>query len=119
MLLFLAEHEWHEISLLFYQFALRRKGVKTVYLGQSLPYDSLLLAIEKVNPCALVSSWLTAVDPQFLVNYFKQLHKETGGMPHFAGGYQINTNVSLLNGYVKEIKVLDDLDQLDQFIKIA
>jgi DNA-binding transcriptional MerR regulator len=119
VLLFLAEHEWHEISLLFYQFALRRKGIRTVYLGQSLPYDSLLLAIEKVNPCALVSSWLTAVDPQFMVNYFKQLSKDTENLPHFAGGYQINTNVSLLNGYVKEVKVLEDLDQLDQVIRIS
>ncbi len=36
ILMYLPEHEWHEISLLFYQFLLRAKGVHTSYLGQSL-----------------------------------------------------------------------------------
>jgi len=110
VMLFLPEHEWHEISLLFYQFSLRKNGIATVYLGQSLPYDSLLEAIEKVQPCALVSSWLTAVDEQFMVNYLRQLSKDISGLPHYAGGYQINMNKARISDLVHEIKVLSDLE---------
>ncbi len=117
VMLFLPEHEWHEISLLFYQFSLRNKGIPTVYLGQSLPYESLLEAIRKVKPCALVSSWLTAVDDQFMVNYLQQLSKEISGIPHYAGGYQVNLNSDRLSGIVHEIKVLSDLEGLNAYVK--
>jgi len=117
VMLFLPEHEWHEISLLFYQFSLRNKGIPTVYLGQSLPYESLLDAIKKVKPCALVSSWLTAVDEQFMVNYLRQLSKEISGIPHYAGGYQVNLNSDRLRGLVHEIKVLSDLEELHSYVK--
>jgi DNA-binding transcriptional MerR regulator len=117
VMLFLPEHEWHEISLLFYHFSLRNMGVSTVYLGQSVPYDSLVEAIRKVKPCALVSSWLTSVDTQFMVNYFRQLNKDIGDTPHFAGGYQVNTNRQLVSALVKEIKVLSDLNVLRTQIK--
>ena len=117
VMLFLPEHEWHEISLLFYQFSLRNKGIPTVYLGQSLPYESLLDAIKKVKPCALVSSWLTAVDEQFMVNYLQQLSKEISGIPHYAGGYQVNLNSDRLRGLVHEIKVLSDLEELHSYVK--
>jgi len=110
VMLFLPEHEWHEISLLFYQFSLRHMGISTVYLGQSVPYDSLLHAIKKVKPRAIVSSWLTAVDPQFMLNYFQQLNKEISGIPHFAGGYQVNSNSKQLSGLISEIKVISDLE---------
>ena len=68
-LLFLPEHDWHEIGLLFYQYLLRSKGFHTVYLGQSLPYDSLLDCIKRIQPKAIISSWLTAIDKAFLITY--------------------------------------------------
>jgi methanogenic corrinoid protein MtbC1 len=40
IMLYLPEHDWHDIGLLFYQYLLRSKGLHTVYLGQSLPYES-------------------------------------------------------------------------------
>lgn len=40
-LLFLPENELHEIGLLFYNYILRARGFKTIYLGQSVPFDSL------------------------------------------------------------------------------
>jgi len=113
VLLFLPEHEWHEISLLVYQFYLRNKGIPTVYLGQSVPYDSLLDAINKVKPAVLISSWLTAVDAGYMENYLKQLSRDVSEIPHFAGGYQINANIDRVEGVIREIKVLKDLDKLN------
>lgn len=109
ILMYLPEHEWHEISLLFYQFLLRAKGVHTSYLGQSLPYPSLLESIEKLKPHAILSSWLTAVDKKFVVNYFKQLNKDLPDMKVFAGGAQIKANSKELKGLIIEVQDIPEL----------
>ncbi len=109
VMLYLPEHDWHEIGLLFYQYLLRSKGFHTVYLGQSLPYDSLLDCIERIQPKAIISSWLTAIDKPFLINYFKQLKKDAPNAMLFAGGAQINLYSMELIGYVTEIKNADSL----------
>ena len=109
VMLFLPEHEWHEISLLFYQFILREKQLHTVYLGQSLPFDSLVDCIRQLKPCALVTSWLTAVEDNFIENYFKQLKEEVGNTPILAGGYQIKSNSSRLSKWVVEIDTVESL----------
>lgn len=117
VMLYLPEHEWHEISLLYYQYILRRNGINTVYLGQSLPYDSLLLTIEKLAPRALVCSWLTAVDEKYMINYFKQLSKDTDGIEIYAGGYQINKCFGLISDWVLEIKEVKNLAKMIESIK--
>ncbi|MGB1646638.1 MAG: MerR family transcriptional regulator, partial [Crocinitomicaceae bacterium] len=86
VLMYLPEHEWHEMSLLFYHFLLRSKGVPTFYLGQSLPYESLVECIEKLKPNYILSSWLTAVDGKLVVGYFKKLKSDYPNLDVFAGG---------------------------------
>lgn len=111
IMLFLPEHEWHEISLLFYHYSIRRNGLYTIYLGQSLPYDALLECVERFKPRALVTSWLTSVDQNYLKNFFKQLYRDTNQLPVFAGGYQINANSSLISDFITEIKSIEELIQ--------
>ncbi len=105
-LLFLPEHEQHEISLLFYNFMLRDKGFSTVYLGQSVPYDALCLCIEKLKPQTMITSWLTAVDENFMQSYFMRLTKESAKIPVLAGGIQINSRKDLVKDYIHEISDL-------------
>ncbi|MEP7171592.1 MAG: B12-binding domain-containing protein, partial [Bacteroidota bacterium] len=52
--LFLPENELHEMSLLFYNYTLRARNIKTVYLGQSVPTESLTRIVEIVKPDFLV-----------------------------------------------------------------
>ena len=109
VMLYLPEHEWHEISLLFYQYLLREKNIPTIYLGQSLPYDSLLLSFHQLKPKAIVTSWLTAVEEKFMENYFKQLKEEVGDVPIYAGGYQIKMNKKNISSLVVEIEDIHTL----------
>ena len=109
VVVYLPEHEWHEISLLFYQFLLREKGVRTAYLGQSLPYPALQECIAKLKPKAILSSWLTAVDSKFVVNYFKRLRKDYPDLKVFAGGAQVKSNAEVLSSY---ITVVNDIDEV-------
>lgn len=107
-LLFLPEHEQHEISLLFYNFMLRDKGYSTVYLGQSVPYDALNACIERLDPRTMVTSWLTAVDDNFMHSYFKRLNQECATIPVLAGGIQINSRKDLVRDFIHEINDLPE-----------
>ena len=40
--LFLPENEIHEIGLLYLNYELQLKGYHTIYLGQTIPIDSLI-----------------------------------------------------------------------------
>jgi DNA-binding transcriptional MerR regulator len=112
LMLFLPEHEWHEIGLLYYQFLLRNKGLHTVYLGQSLPYESAIDCIRSLNPKAILTSWLTAVEDEFMVKYFEQLKLEVGDKIIYAGGAQVNMKIDLIKSLVTEIKQAKDLTSL-------
>jgi hypothetical protein len=94
---------------LFYQYLLREKNIPTIYLGQSLPYDSLLLCFHQLKPKAIVTSWLTAVEEKFMENYFKQLKEEVGDVPIYAGGYQIKMNKKNISSLVVEIEDIHTL----------
>ena len=115
MLMYLPEHEWHEMSLLFYHFLLRSKGVPTFYLGQSLPYESLLECIEKLKPNYIPSSWLTAVDDKMVVGYFKKLKSDYPNLDVFAGGPQIKANSAALKKYIIEV---NDLNSIMKHLKV-
>ena len=109
VLMYLPEHEWHEMSLLFYHFLLRSKGVPTFYLGQSLPYESLVECIEKLKPNYILSSWLTAVDGKLVVGYFKKLKSDYPNLDVFAGGPQIKANSTALKKYIIEVNDLGSI----------
>jgi DNA-binding transcriptional MerR regulator len=108
VVLFLPEHETHELSLLFYDFLLKKNGLKTYYLGQMLPYESLILSIEKINPKAIVSSWISAVEEEYCISYFNRITKDSN-IPVFAGGNIIKQLHAKLEGKINLIDSLDDL----------
>lgn len=112
IILFLPEHEWHEISLLVYHYHLRHLGFNSIYLGQSLPYEALLKAVDILKPEVLISSWLTAMEPRNIIDYFNQIEKDLGPLKIAAGGYQINQTDSLLPKRIIRIKTLSDLEKL-------
>jgi MerR family transcriptional regulator, light-induced transcriptional regulator len=112
VLLFLPEHEWHDISLLFYHYLLRAKGVHSFYLGQSLPYDSLLECVNKLKPKAILTSILTATDDTYYVNLFKKMKSDLGDIPIYAGGYQVKLEEEKLKKYVSTVQSPNDLKPL-------
>jgi len=108
-ILFLPEHEWHELGLLLYHYHLRRKGIPTVYLGQALPYSSLLKAIEAVQPKWLVTSWLTAVEQTTIEDYFRQLASDAPHVLVVASGAQVLQYDASIRMYVHGFHSLEAL----------
>ncbi len=71
--LFLPEGEYHELGLLFYQFIARKNGIKTFYLGQSVPYDDLKQVVNIHNPSLIITSLITNINPSQLTQYLKKI----------------------------------------------
>jgi len=72
-ILFLPEHELHEIGLLFCHYLLRKAGYRTIYLGQAVPHGDLLQVFDQYNPNLLVTI-LTAPLPALQVeDYLERL----------------------------------------------
>lgn len=108
--LFLPEHEWHEIGLLLYQYFLRSKNISTLYLGQSLPYASLLETIETLKPTCVLSAWVTAVDGKYMRNYFDRLLNDAPDTILITGGFQAREHLDELP---KNVKVFQSLSELE------
>ena len=53
--LFLPEAELHELALLFMNFALRRRGIHTLYLGQNQPVADVALVCDIYRPAAVLT----------------------------------------------------------------
>lgn len=71
VVLFLPEHELHEIGLLFYHYITRKNGFKTFYLGQSVPHADLKTIGDIHKPHILITS-LTGVPATHLLNDYLQ-----------------------------------------------
>ena len=112
IMLYLPEHEWHEIGLLFYHYLLRSQGVYSLYLGQSLPYESVVLSIEKVQPRCIVSSWLTSVEEGFIHGYFSQLRRQFPELLIIAGGAQLGIHHASISNLVTPLQHAEDLINL-------
>ena len=112
VILFLPEHEWHELGLLLYHFHLRSRGINTIYLGQSLPYASLLETIKFLQPKWILSSWITAVDEKHIVHYFDRLKNDVPDVKVIAGGYQIKDYYKSIQHAASCFKSLEELDML-------
>ena len=60
VLLFLPEGEYHELSLLFINYMLKNKGVKTIYLGCSIPLQDVEYLVKLKNPDYLYTHLTTS-----------------------------------------------------------
>jgi DNA-binding transcriptional MerR regulator len=111
-ILFLPEHEWHELGLLLYHFHLRSRGINTIYLGQSLPYASLLETITLMQPKWILSSWIAAVDEKYIVHYFERLKKDVPEVMLITGGYQMKDYHKSIHHVSASFQTLQELDAL-------
>jgi DNA-binding transcriptional MerR regulator len=104
--------EHHDISLLFYNYMLRKKGYSTIFLGQNLPLEALhdVLRLKKVN--GFVSSVIAPLSSEKVSqtgNAFGSL-----GCPIYIGGGSSNQLLSLNLPNVFGIQQLLSVDILKQ-----
>ena len=112
--LFLPEGEYHEISLLFVAFLLKKKGIPVIYLGANIPFDELKSVVVVKKPGYLYTHVTTAGQNFNFDNFLATLNKEFRNYPVIISG-------RLTNSYVKKIPqkitFLKSLNEVKEFIK--
>ncbi len=87
--LYLPELEFHELSLLMLNFALRSRGFKTIYLGQSVPLDDLFQVYQRSGPVHYISLFTAQPAQVLLPSYLQKLIDKFRGTHcefHLTGG---------------------------------
>jgi DNA-binding transcriptional MerR regulator/methylmalonyl-CoA mutase cobalamin-binding subunit len=111
-LLFLRDGEYHEISLLYYSFLIKRKGHRVIYLGQNTPLADIIQIKSIINPDFVVTSFTTSQPKKELNKFISELAESFDQSMILVGGNQINENsiTPISNVILMEKKA--DLDQV-------
>ena len=75
-LLFLPEGEWHELALLFMNYALRARGQQVLYLGPNLPLPDVVAAAQAFQPTVLTTVLTTAPGRGHVATYAAELRQQ-------------------------------------------
>lgn len=105
MVLFCREGDWHELSLLFYNYLLREKGHNTLYLGQSLPIDGLSEIGNKIKVKAFVCSLIAMMDEKSTHEFLRFVNQTD--CPVYIGGSQ---SKQILKNHHKNTFLMDVME---------
>lgn len=72
---FLPENEIHDIGLLFINYELVSRGYQTLFLGQSIPTESLIDLLKFFDDITFISYFTVKPEKEDLVNYLEHFHK--------------------------------------------
>jgi methanogenic corrinoid protein MtbC1 len=90
MVIFLPEHEQHEIGLLFNYYLARLEGFKCYYLGQSVPHHDLIDIVKTHKPHILITS-ITSPMIRGVSAYLGLLSREFPNQQILVSGIQVTT----------------------------
>lgn len=86
VLLFLPEGEHHELGLLYVHYLLKKRGLKTLYLGADVPFNDLVYITGIKKPACLYAH-LTIVASNFnFEKFLRNLHTHAAGTPVIISG---------------------------------
>lgn len=88
-LLFLPEGEVHELSLLFADLIVKSRKNKSVYLGQSLPFQDLISVYEFYKPDYILSIITSTPGPSDIQLFVDKLSESFPASEILLSGYQI------------------------------
>lgn len=70
--LFLPDNEIHELGLLYTNYELNNKGLHSIYLGQSVPIDSLKFLLSRYKNITFISSFTIKPEKEEIEDYIKE-----------------------------------------------
>lgn len=74
-LLFLPEHEEHELSLLYFHYLLKEEGFNCIYLGKKVPLSDLAKSVDQMKPDLVFTNLISRIQTKELPSFFAQLLK--------------------------------------------
>lgn len=88
LVMFLPDLEIHELSLIMIHYLLRKHGMRSIFLGQSVPLDDLVQVHQRLGEADFVSIFTTNPSPVLLPDYLRKLiqhFEDSNCMFHFTG----------------------------------
>jgi DNA-binding transcriptional MerR regulator len=111
-LLFLPEHELHELMILFANYLVKSRNHCTVYLGQNIPFGNLAPVVEKTNPDYLLTSLTTHPSAENALGYLQLLSSEFPEKKIFVSGQRVTSVYLSLPSNVRRLDDFSDLIEL-------
>lgn len=111
-ILFLPEGELHEIGLLFFHYLARRKGFKTIYLGQSVPHHDLKTIYQIHHPHVLITSFTSYPPAVLFEKYIQTLATDFAAATILASGPQLRNTAFRIPKNVKPFYKATELPAL-------
>ena len=107
-ILFLPEGEYHELSLLFYNYLIKKSGKLVYYLGSSVPFDDLVKTIKMIKPDFILTALTSSLNKDDVFEYLNMLSETFTLQKIFITGLQIKDNFQELPSNVLKIGSLQD-----------
>ncbi|MDN5212245.1 MerR family transcriptional regulator [Fulvivirgaceae bacterium BMA12] len=102
ILFYLPDGELHELGLLFYHYVAKKNNLKTIYLGQSLPYADLLAVSKLQEPDLIFTSYISPLSTEALNKQINRLLTDFADKTILLSGYQVmQNNLSLPDSIVR------------------
>jgi methanogenic corrinoid protein MtbC1 len=111
-LLFLPEWEQHELGMLIYNYMIKSRGHKVIYLGQNVPYEDLDVVMGAHKPDYLFTSFSFAVEIDKLNSYVNNLVKDFPEQKILITGFQTAEMESVPKNVARVESVLNFRDDL-------
>ena len=112
-ILFLPDNEIHDLGLLFINYQLREKGYHTIFLGDSIPMDSLTHLLQFFDDITFISYFTVYPEENEIINYINAFKKAllTQEKTNFIvlGPKLANINISSFPSKVKSYKSIESL----------
>lgn len=107
--LFLPENEIHEIGLLYLNYELALRGLKTVYLGQSLPLDNLNYFFQGDSRVCFITSLTIQPYEDKIHEYFDKIDGILKGSEHKLIAFGLRTESIKGTSFVSNIELYPSL----------
>jgi len=108
-ILFLQEEEFHEIGLLFANYIIKKKGLKTIYLGQSVPFSDLLSVAKSYPNANFISFFTHHKTAMKLTDFANNFIKHLPNRQLLAMGNCANELIDF-----KQVTVINNMDTLNK-----
>jgi DNA-binding transcriptional MerR regulator len=88
-LLYLPEWEMHELGLLVYDYLIKSRGFKVIYLGQNVPEEDVYAVTDFIQPDYILTSFVNAIEKVRLEAYIQRVAGRYPGKKIFVSGHQL------------------------------
>ena len=103
-LLFLPEWDLHELGLLVYDYLIKSRGYKVIYLGQNVPEDDVYAVSDFLHPDYFLAAFANAVEKEKIETYIQRISSPLSRKKYSYTGHQTTgftctfpSNVTIIN----------------------